>query len=139
MLVKSTNGNVIDMRVSLTKEMLAEMEANPLFPHPSAPFKRIPNPLNIPLWTNGSGLQVIASVEEQDDGKEWLHVSFSRRDRMPDYKDMTLVKRFFIGDDKKAIMVLPDKAHHVNIYEYCLHLMYCPNDGLPEFSHGGQI
>jgi hypothetical protein len=48
-----------------------------------------------------------------------------------------MVKRDFIGDDAKAIMVFPEKKHHVNIHPFCLHLWVCMDDNpLPEFSRG---
>lgn len=31
--------------------------------------------------------------------------------------------RDFIGDDKKAVFVLPEKEKHVNIHNYCLHFI----------------
>ncbi len=71
-----------------------------------------------------------------DDGKEWLHISVSRKSRLPTYEEMTRIKRDFIGDDKKAISVLPEKKYHVNIDKYCLHLFYSAENPLPEFSGG---
>jgi len=85
-------------------------------------------------YQNSTGIVVIISGEIHD-CKAWIHVSLSRKGRMPTYEDIALVKRAFIGDDEKAIMVLPDKAHHVNLHPYCLHLFNCiDGDGLPEFS-----
>ena len=82
------------------------------------------------------GMTVICSGQIEN-GKKWLHVSFARQSRMPSYDDMILVKRAFIGEARKAIMVLPDKANYVNLHPYCLHLWHClDGDGLPEFSHG---
>lgn len=85
------------------------------------------------------GLQVIASAATMRDGREWLHVSFSRRSRLPTYADLQLVKREFIGSDRKAIMVFPEEKHHVNIHPNCLHLWYSADNPLPEFSVGGSI
>lgn len=86
------------------------------------------------------GLVVIQSTAIESDGNVWLHTSFSRKGRMPTYDDMARVKRIFIGDSQKALMVLPDKAHHVNIHPFCLHF-FTPlyHDPLPEFSLGGSI
>ena len=83
-----------------------------------------------------NGLQIIASAAKMDDGREWLHVSVARRNRLPTYEEMARVKRDFIGDDKKAISVLPEKKYHVNIHENCLHLFYSAENPLPEFSGG---
>ena len=88
------------------------------------------------MFLSPSNLSVIVSGVIED-GKRWLHVSFARKSRMPEYTDMAIVKRLFIGEDRKAIMILPEKRNHVNIHRYCLHLWSClDGDGLPEFSHG---
>ena len=80
-----------------------------------------------------NGLHVLASVIQYEDRKEWLHISFSRKNRMPEYKDMKLVRNSFIGEDKKCIMVFPEKSHYVNISEYCLHLWYTKDCPVPNF------
>ena len=54
-----------------------------------------------------NGLNVIVSAEIKSDGLEWLHVSFSRTSRIPDYKDIQMVKRDFIGNDKKQSWCFP--------------------------------
>lgn len=87
-----------------------------------------------------NGLFVIQSEAVEADGNVWLHTSFSRKSRMPTYEDMAMVKRIFIGDGQKAVMVFPDKAHHVNIHPFCLHF-FTPlyHEPLPEFSLGGTL
>ena len=86
-----------------------------------------------------NGLLVIRGGEIHE-GKRWIHVSVSRKKRLPTYEELARIKRDFIGDDKKAIMVLPEAEHHVNIHPYCLHLFHCEDgDGLPEFSRNGMI
>lgn len=79
-----------------------------------------------------NGIHVIISPMKYK-GVEWLHVSFSRKSRIPDYKDIQLVRKDFIGTDKKSIMVFPDEAHYVNFAEYCLHLWYSADNPLPDF------
>lgn len=81
-----------------------------------------------------NGLLVIQSWEMHD-GKEWMHTSFSRKSRMPDYHDMKWVKDNFIGTDERAIMILPEESKHVNIHPYCLHF-FTGDDGLPDFTCG---
>ena len=84
-----------------------------------------------------SGRVMVIMSGQREDSKRWLHVSFSRPNRMPDYDDITMVKRAFIGDDVKAIMIFPERKYYVNLHPYCLHLWSClDGDGLPEFSHG---
>lgn len=112
------------------------------FPKPQAIYKELPVVFMGPdaadymrAWTH-NGLMIIASVGKYEDGLEWLHVSVSRKSRIPSYEDITRVKRDFIGEDRKAITVLPEKKYHVNLHENCLHLFYSADNPLPEFSAG---
>ena len=88
-----------------------------------------------------NGLVIISSIAKEADGRQWLHVSFSRKNRMPEYKDIQTVKRDFIGEEYKAIMVFPEKKHYVNMHKYCLHLFSCVSHDspIPEFSKGGLL
>lgn len=113
------------------------------FPQPQAIYKQLPIERAMGkaaaeymrAWEH-NGLFIIASAGEYDDGKEWLHVSVSRKSRVPSYDELTRIKRDFIGEDKKAVLVLPEKENHVNIHDYCLHLFYSASNPLPEFSAG---
>lgn len=113
------------------------------FPKPQAIYKELPlaNAMGaeaaqyMRAWEY-NGLFIIASAGEYDDGREWLHVSVSRKSRVPSYDEITRVKRDFFGDDKKAVLVLPEKKNHVNIHDFCLHLFYSAENPLPEFSAG---
>ena len=80
--------------------------------------------------------KTLKKQKEYDDGKEWLHVSVSRKSRLPTYEELTRIKRDFIGDDKKAVFVLPEKEKHVNIHNFCLHLFYSAANPLPDFTGG---
>ncbi len=91
------------------------------------------------------GLKVISEVEMVTRGvaeiEPWLHVSFSREDRMPSYEDMKRIKLRFVGRRRKAIMVLPAEAEHFNHHPFCLHF-YSPlhHDPLPDFrAEGGAL
>ena len=83
-----------------------------------------------------NGLLVVVSGEKHE-GKRWLHVSFSRKNRIPEYKDLQRVKRDFIGD-MQSIMVFPKEDNYVNKMKTCLHLYACLDggDGLPDFTAG---
>ena len=70
------------------------------------------------------GLRMAASVEFHN-GQNWIHVSVSRRSKMPSYDDLKKVKHDFIGDDRAAYQAFPRAAEHVNLHEFCLHL-WCP-------------
>lgn len=83
-------------------------------------------------------LQVLMSHGWKDfNGQKqlWLHVSVSQVSRLPTYEELTEVKRRFIGEGRKAVMVFPEADMHVNDHDRCLHLFCClSTDPLPEFS-----
>lgn len=82
-----------------------------------------------------NGLVVLVGVGIWE-GKGWIHVSCSHRDKVPSWKELCEVKDQFIGDHK-AIQVFPKKAEYVNIMPNCLHLWAClSDDGLPDFTKG---
>jgi hydroxyacyl-ACP dehydratase HTD2-like protein with hotdog domain len=93
------------------------------------------------VFESGHGLKVIFTADNlEGDGKTWLHVSMSRRSRIPTYDDMKEVKEIFVGRDRQAVQIFPKESEHINIHPYCLHL-FCAveGDGLPHFSKGGSI
>ena len=82
-----------------------------------------------------NGLVVLAGVGLWE-GKRWLHVSCSHKNKMPSWKELKEVKEKFIGD-RKAIQIFPIKSEYVNIMPNCLHLWAClDDDGLPDFTKG---
>ena len=87
---------------------------------------------------NGNIIQiVIASCALEADGQAWTHLSISNNKRsvMPTSADLVYLKRHWLGDDRKAVMVLPEAKHHVNMVRNVLHLFSCVSaDPLPEFS-----
>lgn len=87
-------------------------------------------------YMHRGGLKVIASVATHG-GARWLHVSCSRRSRLPTWDDLRMVKNLFVGRHRKAIQVFPAETEHVNIHPYCLHLWCCLDvDPLPDFRGG---
>lgn len=86
------------------------------------------------------GLFVMVSGAVELDGRRWVHVSLSRRDRLPSYDDLALVKRAFLGPDTRAIQLFVPEAEHVNRHRFCLHLWHCVDgDGLPDFRTMGEV
>lgn len=67
------------------------------------------------------GLLVIRDTL-QVDGKEWRHVSFSRRSRTPSYDDMMAVHAAFCDVDAVVLQIFPKRAEWVNLHPHCLHL-----------------
>lgn len=85
-------------------------------------------------------MTVLAAVSIELDMKLWLHVSLSRRDRIPSYQDLCFVKKWWIGEDGTAIQVFPPASQHVSDHPNCLHL-WSPLEGspLPDFRKFGTI
>ncbi len=46
-------------------------------------------------YQDRSGLRVIVTTAPFEDGREWMHLSMSRKDRIPNYDDMKRVKAIF--------------------------------------------
>lgn len=92
------------------------------------------------VYTDRSGLRVIVSTSDFEDGREWMHISMSREARMPNYDDMKRAKAVF-AEDCYAIQVFPPPSQHINIHQFCLHL-WVPLTGshpLPDFGALGTI
>lgn len=89
-------------------------------------------------YQRSDGLKVIASICAEEDGRRWLHVSCSRKARLPSYGDMVDVKAVFVGGEREAYQVFARTSKHVNLMPFCLHL-WCRLDGpaLPDFTRGG--
>ena len=66
-------------------------------------------------------LRVIAS-----DGAEWEHVSVSLPNRIPNWREMCLIKELFWGDEDTVVQFHPPKADYVNLHPNCLHLWRHP-------------
>lgn len=102
-------------------------------------FRFVRNVANSQWWYRGinklTGLKVIISSGIEQDGKEWIHLSVSRADRLPTWDELE-TKEAFIGLEAEAIQVIPRRSKHINIHPYCLHLFFCPESGLPDFTRG---
>lgn len=87
------------------------------------------------MFVNKNGLRVIISAGVFE-GREWIHLSVSRKDWIPSWDDLRKVKVDFLGPDSYAYTVYPPASEYVNIHEKCLHI-YSLESGervLPEFS-----
>lgn len=111
----------------------------PLLAFAYAPMELVPLRY-VGVVGSAQGLLVICSGNVERDGKRWLHVSMSRRSRLPSYEDMCLVKDTFVGRERLAVQVFARTADHVNHMPYCLHLWSClDGDPVPDFRHLGMI
>ena len=78
------------------------------------------------VYQGKAGIRVFMSLEHEDDGdRRWLHVSCSRRDRLPSWEDLRAVKDLFIGRGKEALQILPPEEEYVNLHPNTLHLWHC--------------
>jgi hypothetical protein len=69
------------------------------------------------------GLHVIASVEDRGrDTGVWLHVSVSRRNKLPSWADLREVKDLFLGPKRCALHLIPPDEHYINVHPFVLHL-----------------
>lgn len=87
-------------------------------------------------YSERQDLQVLESVRRvKGDGKRWHHISVSHGNRLPDWGEMSLCKRLFMGHESTALQVLAPVSRWVNIHEYCLHLWRCMDgEVVPDFS-----
>jgi len=113
-------------------------EVDALWPERRDGFALLQRAQDGAAYVRGDGLKVITSISTEEDGKRWLHVSCSRRARLPSYDDLTAVKAAFVGADREAYQVFARASKHVNLMPFCLHL-WCCLDGpvLPDFTRGG--
>lgn len=92
------------------------------------------------MYKGRAGLRVFFSVMRERDGRRWLHVSFSRKEGIPDWGDVRAVKDLFIGRDKEALQVFPPEDEYVNFHPRTLHLWHCIDERLtPDFREDGLI
>jgi len=82
---------------------------------------------------------VMAGLERHG-GRRWMHLSVSRRNRLPSWEDLKLVKKVLAGPERQAIQVIPRDKEYVNIHPNCLHLFVClDDDPVPSFMRDGAL
>lgn len=96
----------------------------------------MPDDVNVFYQHRGMRLAAGLSCEIENDGRAWLHLSVSHRDRIPNWNELSKAKQDFLGDIE-AYQVMPPKARYVNIDPRVLNL-YAPLNGpvLPDFTRG---
>jgi len=90
-------------------------------------------------YKSATGLGAILSGATELDGKRWLHLSVSRKDRVPSWDDLRTAKEALLGD-RYAVLVFPPRRYYVNLHRTVLHVFACLDPGdypLPEFSLAG--
>lgn len=82
---------------------------------------------------------VLWSATVEADGKRWLHVSCSFKNRMPSYQDLAEIKRLFCGPEATAYEIHPPEVDHINAHPYCRHLWVCLDGPVtPDFTRGNR-
>lgn len=88
------------------------------------------------------GIYVIITGNIEQDGKRWIHISVSKKNKkgkccIPSYSDLCHIKREFLGAEAIAYHVFAPSEEHVNIHPGCLHL-WAPLDHrpTPDFTWG---
>lgn len=69
-----------------------------------------------------AGLFVMGSLSSFKDGTQAIHVSVSRKDRLPSWDEISKVKNEFIGEDVTAFHMIPKREDYVNLHVYCIHV-----------------
>lgn len=84
-------------------------------------------------------LAAILSCQIEDDGRAWLHLSVSHRERIPTHGEMRTVKELFLGD-RYAYAVWPPRVKYVNLHPNVLHVFALlearDRQPLPDFTGG---
>ena len=80
----------------------------------------------IPSRVDSGGLRVIASS-----GFGWDHVSVSRKNRCPNWYEMSQIKELFFLDEEAVFQLHPAKADHINLHPHCLHLWRSQQQPIP--------
>lgn len=73
---------------------------------------------------------VVISGDIRDDGKRWLHASIARRDYIPTWSDLQMLRTYWIGEKLYCCMIFPPEDKYVRIHPHALHL-YCCLDSWP--------
>lgn len=84
------------------------------------------------------GLAVMVSFSTIEDGRKYLHISFSRPDRIPSWEEMrdALYDLPWVNCAKEIFMTLPPKQDYVNLNPNVMHWWQDRNNGKPPPPNG---
>ena len=80
----------------------------------------------VPSPVDGAMMRIIAS---SDGG--WDHLSVSRKNRAPNWKEMEHVKHLFMKEDETAMQLHVPGTDHINVHPNCLHIWRPQNAEIP--------
>lgn len=71
---------------------------------------------------NGVFLVVIVSIDTDDKGITWEHVSVSHLNRLPTWHELRFIKRLLWEPEDEVMQFFPPQSEHVNAFTNVLHL-----------------
>lgn len=80
---------------------------------------------------NGKNLAVCASVDTDDKGIKWEHVSVGLKNRLPTCAELQFVKMLFWDHEDEVIQFFMPQSKCVKLYNNCVHLWRPINIKLP--------
>jgi hypothetical protein len=78
-------------------------------------------------FTIQSPIDGVLMVVVASNGDLWDHVSVSRKNRVPNWAEMSAIHRMFFKDDEVAMQLHMPPSDHINIHPFVLHL-WRPHD-----------
>lgn len=75
-----------------------------------------------PGWKYLGRMPIGEAYQHKATSLKVLHVSVSRKSRLPSWDDLKRAKNTFMGLDVDAYHVIPKADDHVNLHNYCMHL-----------------
>lgn len=80
---------------------------------------------------NGKTLAVCASVDTDDKGIKWEHVSVSLKHRIPTWQELKFIKMLFWDPEDEVLQLFPPQSQYIDVHKNCLHLWRPINVDLP--------
>ena len=80
---------------------------------------------------NGVKLTVIATLDTDDNGIQWEHVSVSLKNSIPTWQELKFIKMLFWDPEDEVLQFFPPQSEYINVHKNCLHLWRPTNVKLP--------
>lgn len=85
----------------------------------------LPNAIHLGSFVRGFGerdpLRAIVTVDLVGD-EDWLHLSVSRKRRMPLWHDLLLARDELFGPERLFVQLVPPASAWLNMHPFCMHL-----------------
>lgn len=93
--------------------------------------RAVPKRAFVPNTINGLKLTVIATLDTDDNGITWEHVSVSLKHRIPTWQELKFIKMLFWDPEDEVLQFFPPQSEYINVHKNCLHLWRPINVDLP--------